>query len=501
MNEYFKHYAQVQYLMFFNGLLTNLQLGKNIFVVRPLMNVMYRPNSILSLTALLLLMLSCKRSDEDYTAYFGGEVQNPNSRYVLFSRGNTVIDTLKLDRNNRFFIKFDSLTPGLYNFKHDPEYQYVYFDKNDSLMVSINTHDFDQSIVFSGRGDEKNNFMMELTLQHEKDRSTGMLAYDKAPNQFLKAIDSIYNLRKSFFNKSKEAIDWSEGFDFFAKTRVDLNYFTKKEYYPYVHERRSGQAIRQQLPKNYYDFRKEINLNDIRLAEFSPFVRYYTAMLNNEAVKDVTDASISAENTLRDNIAKLNIANSLFKNEGIKNQVLDNVAFSYLLEDRNIQHNQKFLNEYLKVSTDKDKSNEIHKMGRAIAKLNPGNLLPEIPLVNAAGQPVAAEFFKGKSVIFFWTTLAKSRFEETCKKAFDLKKKYPNLNFVSVNVDSDEQWKSVISVYNFTAATQLRATDFNKLRENWVFTKIDRTIVLNADGTIKNAFANLLDSNFENELK
>jgi len=59
-----------------------------------------------------------------------------------------VIDTLKLDKNNRFFIQFDSLAPGLYSFKHEPEYQYVYFDKNDSIMVRLNSKDFDGSVVF-----------------------------------------------------------------------------------------------------------------------------------------------------------------------------------------------------------------------------------------------------------------------------------------------------------------------------------------------------------------
>ncbi|MGV3459578.1 MAG: TlpA family protein disulfide reductase [Flavobacterium sp.] len=462
---------------------------------------MHKLYYFLCLLVFLLLMPSCNRSDDNYAAYFGGEVQNPKVRYVLFSRGNTVLDTIPLDKNNSFFIKFDSLTPGLYSFKHEPEYQYVYFEKNDSLMVAINADDFDQSIVFSGRGEGKNNFMMELSLEHEKDRSTGILSYDKAPAQFIKSIDSTYAIRKAFYKKSKAAMNWSDEFDFYAKNRVDLNYYTKKEYYPYVHERRTGIAVRRQLPEDYYDYRKNIDFDDTRLTGFSPFVRYYTAMLNNMAVANVKDASISSENALRDNIAKLNIADSVFTNESIRNQVLDNIAFSYLLEDTNIQHNRKFLERYLKLSTDKNEANEIHKIGRAIGRLNPGSPLPQIPLITTAGQSTDIMCKKSPTIIFFWTTVAKSQFEQMYKRAFELKKKHPSIHFIAVNVDNDEQWKRVISRYNFPAATQLRATDFTRLREDWVFTKIDRTIVLNADGTIKNAFANLLDTNFEKELK
>ena len=80
----------------------------------------------------------------------------------MFLKDDEVIDTIYLDKNNRFMHKFDSLAPGLYTYKHNPEYQYVYFDKNDSLMLRVNTFDFDNSVVFCGRGDEKNNFLMEL---------------------------------------------------------------------------------------------------------------------------------------------------------------------------------------------------------------------------------------------------------------------------------------------------------------------------------------------------
>ena len=82
--------------------------------------------------------------------------------------------------------KFDSLTPGLYTFKHHPEYQYVYFDKNDSLMLRVNTFDFDNSIVYCGRGDEKNNFLMELFLKNDADRSLMYDKFDKDVKSFIK---------------------------------------------------------------------------------------------------------------------------------------------------------------------------------------------------------------------------------------------------------------------------------------------------------------------------
>ena len=112
---------------------------------------------------------SCKKTADikEYQAYFGGEVTNPTSQYILFLKDSEVIDSVKLDEKNRFFFSFDSLAPGLYSFKSEPEYQYIYFDKNDSLMVHIDAKDFDNSLAFCGRGDQKNNFLMYLSVLKE----------------------------------------------------------------------------------------------------------------------------------------------------------------------------------------------------------------------------------------------------------------------------------------------------------------------------------------------
>ena len=454
------------------------------------------------LVPLLLLLYSCGSKEENYTAYFGGQVQNPRTPYVLFSKDNKVIDTLPLDKDNRFFIKFDSLTPGLYSFKHDPDYQYIYFDRNDSLMVSINTADFDQSIVFSGRGERKNNFMMDLFIQQENDRHKSYDVYNYKYPDFKKAIDSSFSVRDAFYKKTKKEVKWSEGFDFYAKTRLMLNYYTKKEYYPYIHARRTGEDIKSQLPKDYYAHRKTIKFEDNRLTDFSPFLRYLNGMLNNLAITHSFKKGNVQENPLRDNISKLAIADSIFKKPAIKNEILNNIAFSYLLEDQNIVNNKTFLDRYMQLSTDNSSDNEIRKIGESIKNLNEGSKLPQIGLVDISNKPFnISNDINKETVIFFWTSCARAHLENVYHRVEDLKKQHPNVEFIAVNVDNDAEWKKTMASYNFANALQLRATDFDSLRHKWVFTKINRTIILNADGTIKNGFTNLLDAKFTELLR
>ncbi|AWH86112.1 hypothetical protein HYN59_13775 [Flavobacterium album] len=452
------------------------------------------------LFGILLMITSCKK-DDDFTAYFGGQVINPRNNYIVFSKDDKVIDTLRLDKNNRFFIKFDSLTPGLYSFKNEPDYQYVYFEKNDSIMVSIDPSDFDESIVFSGRGEKKNNFMMELFLLHEADRNKAYNVYDKEFPEFVKSIDSTYQLRKAFYEKNKAAINWSSDFDFYASSRVNLNYYTKKEYYPYLHFRRTGKEVKSKLPGNFYDFRKTINYNDTKLLHYSPYLRYLTAMLNNMAItKDHKSGSLEEE-LYRDNIEKLNIADSVFSNQAVKNVVLNNIAFSYLLEDQNITNNKKFLDRYLQLSTDDSGDNEIRKIGNAIQLLKEGRKLPDVKLVDGNNKPFDINSIKKETVIFFWTGCAKAQAEMVYEKINSLKKTYGNVAFIAVNVDEATEWKKTVTQFSSQNVLQLRAADFKALREKWVITKINRTIILNPDGTIKNAFANLMDEKFEESLK
>lgn len=448
-------------------------------------------------------LTSCKKvfEEDNYIAYFGGEILNPQDKFVLFMKDNEVIDTIFLDKNNRFMHKFDSLAPGLYTFKHNPEYQYIYFDKNDSLMVRVNTFDFDNSVVFCGRGDEKNNFLMELYLKNEADKSLMFDVFDRDVKGFEKNIDSSFAIRKSFYLKKKAEIGWDENFDLIAKASLDFHHITKKEIYPYAHQFRTGENIRTQLPKNYYDHRKDVDYNNAVLTNYSPYIKYVSSMLNNVALQSNTQDL--NENSLENNITKLNITDTLIKSEKVKNVVLNNVAMMYLLEDQNMYNNQKFIQRYLELSTDTEQEKEISEIYNSVQNLKVGNKLPKIDLIDNNNQVYDLQSsIKKPTVLFFWTTPAESHITAAHKKAQEFKAKFPNYDFIAINInDTDSKWKNAIKKHNLTSNKELHAVDFEALKKQWVITKVHRVIVLNADGTIKNGFANFFDVNFEESLK
>lgn len=452
----------------------------------------------------LSTLTSCEQvfEEDNYVAYFGGEIINPQNNEVLFLKNGKVIDTIYLDEKNRFLHKFDSLAPGLYTFQHLPEYQYVYFDKNDSLMIRLNSFDFDNSLAFCGRGDEKNNFLIDQFLKNENELSNLYNILENSPKDFTKTIDSLYKIRTADYLKRRAEIGWTEGFDSIAKAGIDYSYFYKKELYPVVHQYRTNENIYKELPQDFYDYRKKISYNNSNFTNYSPFIKFVTAYLNNKSF--VENNYAIDELSLENNIFKLNVTDTLIQNKSVKNMVLNNIAYMYLLEDQNMYNNKKFIDRYLQLSTDNEQQTSVKSIYDAVQNLKIGNTIPNVNLVNQKFETVPVESLtQGKqTVIFFWTTHAKSHLVSVHKKVNAYKEKHPNINFVGVNInDTNEKWLKAIKDYSLNQNMELKSAQFHDIRKNWVITKVHRTIVLNSDGTIKNGFANLFDANFEKELE
>ncbi len=68
------------------------------------------------LLGLTLLSISAcsEKSGESATIYFGGEIVNPTSDYVVLYRNDAYVDSVKLDDNNRFAFNLKDIEEGLY---------------------------------------------------------------------------------------------------------------------------------------------------------------------------------------------------------------------------------------------------------------------------------------------------------------------------------------------------------------------------------------------------
>ena len=446
-----------------------------------------------------LVLNSCNEfKGSDHTAYFGGEIINPKSKWVLLYKDNELIDSIPLDEHNRFFTKFDSLPQGLYAFHHEPEFQYVYFDKNDSLMLRLNTHDFDGSLVFCGRGEEKNNFLTEMYLLNKNDKDQMYPSFDLNPENFLKVADSSYREVLAFYKAQKEKLQWSEDFDLYAKAATDFHYYTKREFYPIAHQRRNPLDSLFNIPDDYYDFRKGIASDNEKLAHFMAYVRYFTARIDNLTYEKITDLP---EDSIF--LKKLDLVDSMIENPFLKSRIATNIVYFYLAAEKELSENDKVLKKYVQISTDVASKERINKLATSVRNMASGKKLPEIILTDDDKTTISSdELFKSKTVLFFWSKKSEQHCFSVHKKVNELAQKYKNIQFVGINVDEDFPDRKEYLSKNKLLTSEVKQYQVNstELREKWATTRFSQALIIEQNGAINNAFANIFDVGFEKNL-
>ncbi len=449
------------------------------------------------------ILVSCNSKNKQDAFYFGGEIINPKDNFVVLMKQNEPIDTIYLNKDNFFLKKLTHLEPGMYSFHHGPEYQYVFFENQDSLMIRLNTNDFDGSLTFCGRGDEKNSFLIEMYLKNRALREDIYELFDLEHKDFVVALNKKFKQNQVFFKKYQQKIEWSADFDLYAQTSLNYSYYSQKEIYPMAHHVRTGHNILSELPNEYFEFRNKIDLNNEKLLNYSPFMYYVSHMLSNVSL-DKLSPSISLENkTLEMSLIKLQHTDSIFKNSNSKNKILKHIAYSYLLEDQNIVNNTRFIDEFKKVSDDQNTLEELNIIGKNIQNLTVGNQMPETNLIDLEGNTHSTNsLFNKNTIVFFWSSRFKSHMHSSHKNALKYLNNHKNYQVVSVNIDEeDEPWKNALKEVDFGNIVCVRAKDFTSLKDQWVILKLQRTFILDEKGKIAYPFVNLFDADFEKKLK
>lgn len=439
----------------------------------------------------MIAMFSCQKkanSTNDMSAYFGGKISHAKSSYVLFCKDNNVIDTLFLDNNNEFGKKFESLQPGMYIIKYGNNTKYVYFDKNDSLHLRINSKDFENLSSFYGTGKEKNNFLLELFSKVRSDHNRFDMLFEKDYKTFIRNAQSMRDARMAMYLRRKTEIGWDRDFDHYVKAIIDFAYYTQLEAYSYLRLKNENNQS-EVLPEDYFEFRKKIDFNDESFAEFKPFTRYLSVLLSSITYEK------SLQSALDKSLFRMNIVDSLISNDKVKNKVLNNLAYSYLLEDQTINNNNVFLKKYVEMSSDSIQINEIKKLQQSINSFTKESKLKDfdfrdrdmkiIKLLDTISKP---------TVITFWTKNALNHFKKSNDQIALIQQKHPEIQFVSINIDNDENvLKMFESLFPRHSNIYLQATDFEELRDQWVILRLNRAIYINKNGYIVEGFINIFD--------
>lgn len=450
----------------------------------------------------LSIMACSDKSRECPSVFFGGEIVNPTSDYVVLYRNDNYIDSVKLDEGNRFAFNLQAIEEGLYHFDHSPELQYLYLQEGDSILIRLNTVEFDESLVFSGQGSEINNFLIEMFLAYEKESSQVYDYYALNPDVFSQKIDSLRNLKIVYLEEMMQENEFSEKVLSIAKASIDYNSFIYKEKYPFYHKKKTDEETIHILDGDFYDYRNTIDLNNKNLAYFRPyfdFMKYHFGNLSYMAcMQDCGALEKPVGKHLHFNKHKLKLVDSLVAETELRDILFRNIAMDYLLKEHDSNKEcEIFINKFRALSTNDEHKEEIDHLYHGIQSLQPNGSLPDITVTNIDNREISLKEIvskKKKTVFYFWTSVQKKHFKNVTKRVSKLQKKYPDYNFVGINLRTNHlQWLSMLEEYNLDKSNQFRGEDFKEMQTTMIIDGLNKCIIAK-DTVIVDAFANLYTS-------
>ena len=443
-------------------------------------------------------LISCKKEVEIDRIFFGGQIVNPSSTYVTLYKDNKRIDSLPLNLNYRFFKYYDSLDSGIYKIEHIPEYKSVFLEKGDSIWARINASSFNESIVYSGRGSAKNNFMMDLLLSFEKENSFLSSKYSSDSKTFTKLIDSLLIEKKNKWIIMDSINKLSPIAQKITQAAYIYPYATRKERYALLR----GTFWKKKQDSIYFDFRKYLSLTETDLAFFDPYINYLLNYLSKKALDSTENYFINRQKT-NFNIKRLKLIKSHVRGNVLINNLSRALAFEELMKTENHDNHEKFLQNFLLVNTSNSYLKEVLDLHNDIEKMSTGNILPKLNLRNHQLDVIGTdELIKQPTVFYFWSQTQMNHYRNTVIKVKALEEIFPKYQFKGICIQPfNEIVFQVHRMMGIDPETQFAFINFDNDSKKWVLSLLNRAIVVNADGKIKEGFGNFSAPDFVDLLR
>lgn len=461
---------------------------------------------ILTFLTLLLLTTGCKRSagDKAKSVYVGGQIVNPNSPYFILSKDDETLDTIHIDSTGKFGKKIDNIEPGIYTFKHNPENQIMYLEPGDSLLIWLNTLSFDQSINFSGRGAQESNFLLNMFLLNQKNNDLILSYYKIKPEKFAKLTDSIKNERTARLKKLEEKYDFSKNFKEIAKASINYEYYDLRERYSFLIKKYYSK-FEEDFPQNFYDYRKDINFNKENLQNFYVYLNLIDDYLRTKSIEYCQDHHIDNKqcydlNNFENIKRRIHLIDSLSDTPNIKNEFLDRLA-SQSITLSNTESRVDSVLDYMK-SIGYTNQKALEKLARVQKIYLVGKSMKDKVLLNTNREFITYQDLLNKPIITYtWSMYSPTHHRWQHRIIKNLRKKYPEINFVGVNIDEGEveDWLEVLDKNNYNKKFEFQLAKRNLDKET-LRNYLSKMLFINKKGIIVRGDAQLNPVTFENEV-
>lgn len=178
--------------------------------------------------SILLMALAGQMGFAQKTVSFQADIANRNGD-VLYIRTaqNKPFQEIKADDKGIFKATFEAAEGGYVLFD-GTEYAQLYLKPGYDLKLKMDARNFDESIVFKGKGADENNFLAQSTVLEQKFDYDGLLASDEPA--FSTAVD---NKKKADLERVEKA-RLDPNFTEMQKKSIEMNLAGLKQYHSQI---------------------------------------------------------------------------------------------------------------------------------------------------------------------------------------------------------------------------------------------------------------------------
>ena len=412
------------------------------------------------------ILSSCKNDNKQ--TFFNGKILNKSSEKIILSIDENPLYNSLISESGNFSIIIDSLESGLYNFFLQPEFQYVILEEGDSIYIRLNSLDFDESLVFMGKGSAKNNFLIDVFLKNEEHNDILNSYYNASFDDFLIKVDSLFNNQKELFKEFKK----NNHLSFLSENIIfdAIKYPLLKKIQSYIV---SNNLDLNRLVIDYSKY--DIDFNNNSISSYKPYIDFIYLYSFNLS-KNISKNNFQVE--------RLKILDSLVKSDNIKSKLFRFLAFEILLNEKSLKEKKIFFEEFKNISNYSSINNEVEILLKNQLQLSPGNSFPSIKGYDLNGNIKDISTIDSKKIIFFWSYDQNAHLNSIYQKINSLENKYLSYKLISLNINDDfDKWKSN---YKPTKnVTELQTNDFEYMSKKLILDNLNKVFIVDENNIIQ----------------
>lgn len=408
--------------------------------------------------ALTLLLISCTQQEQKNLAIIQGKVlyDIDEIKFEWFKEHSADIKPqtyiAKVDSVGNFTVEIpiQQLSKGMM-ITNNQRYDLVLIPE-DHIKVSI-TKD---SIIYSGKGAEKNNFLQELSQNKKCSRMDIMMSWYREEhelNDFYIMIDEYINTRKMEFEKFSSSHTLQKEFIDYFNIENQLDYVDLYEQAVIAYSRKNGIPIDSlEIP---VEFEKQYSIQGLLNDKYLVYSNYLHIL--NGMIRSNVERIINADTSLKRDEVKLSIIMDSLSGRIREHYLVQGIYYNLSIYDK---YDSSMVSAFNTIKTDE---NCIKVVETELIKFNKKKEMIGAPLHNDFLQTILCDTSKTKMTIA--EVLSKSKGKVIyldiwslgcgpCRMAMPLSKKlkeklkdYP-IEFIYLTVDnySDKLWDEVFKV-------------------------------------------------------